>query len=63
MDGLRAETRKLVDDKYGPLIKEAVKRCTSVEEVAAEIQLPTVTTWRLMLRLGYRKTQGWRKGK
>ena len=55
--------RAAVAEKYGDTIKAAVKRCATVQEIAAEIGLPTVTTWRIMRRLGYEAYNGWRKAR
>lgn len=63
MEGLREEARRVIDEKYAPIIKDAVKRLATVQEIAAEIHLPVMSTWRLMRRLGYETFNGWRKAR
>ena len=63
MDGLKEINRKMQDEKYGPIIAAAVKRCSSVQEISKEIGLPMVSTWRIMRRLGYQQFNGWRKAR
>ena len=57
------EAMQLLDEKYEPIIRRAIaaRGLTTVRQIAKFLDKDPATTWRMMRRMGFRPSEGWRK--
>lgn len=61
---LRDEGTRLLDAQYAPKIQAAIADgCYTVRAIADRLDMDQTGLFRMMRRLGYKKAQGWKRGK